>query len=44
VNGKFINKTTSKAIPSMCGLIVINHSELSHKNIEAMLQRALLAD
>jgi hypothetical protein len=29
VNGKFINKTTSKAIPSMCGLIVINHSELN---------------
>ena len=28
VNGKFINKTTSKAIPSMYGLVIINHNEL----------------
>jgi len=27
VNGKFINKTISKAIPSMDGLIIINHKE-----------------
>ena len=29
VNGKFINKTTSKAIPSMGGLIIIHHDELN---------------